>query len=66
MIIGGSDDRHTLLAETEALFANAPEPKMLWVVDGAAHEDLYRFATEAYEENVLKFFETHLVDAADY
>jgi uncharacterized protein len=65
MIIGASDDRHTLLAETEAMFAAAPEPKTLWVVEGAEHEDLYRFLPKAYEEKVLEFFDSHLVDAID-
>jgi uncharacterized protein len=62
MIIGGSDDRHTLLTETEELFAAAPEPKVLWVVEGAKHEDLYQFAPSEYEIKVLEFFGKSLAE----
>lgn len=60
MIIGGSADRHTLLSETEAIFRAAPEPKELWVVEGAAHEDLHQFSPEKYQDKVLGFFRKHL------
>ncbi len=55
LIASGSDDRHTTWAETERLFAAAAEPKELWRVDGAAHEDLHAFQPDRYEQVVLKF-----------
>lgn len=64
MIIAGSDDRHTLPYETKALFQNANEPKRLWLIEGATHENLHRFAPEAYEKMVLDFFNKYLTEVA--
>jgi alpha-beta hydrolase superfamily lysophospholipase len=55
LIVAGSADRHTTLPETERLFAAAREPKSLWVVDGAAHENLYAYAPQEYERRIGGF-----------
>lgn len=60
MIIAGSVDRHTLLDEARELFAQALEPKSLWVVQGAAHENLHRYAPKEYEHRILVFFNRYL------
>jgi fermentation-respiration switch protein FrsA (DUF1100 family) len=60
LLIAGEADRHTTLAESERLFATAPEPKTLWVVPHAPHGDLYASAGAAYEREVLAFFARHL------
>jgi len=54
MAAGTRDDR-TTMAETMAMFARAPQPKLLWTVDGAGHVDLEGFAPEAYRAHVLAF-----------
>jgi fermentation-respiration switch protein FrsA (DUF1100 family) len=54
-VVAGAVDRHTTPAETRRLFAAAPEPKSLWLVDGAAHVDLHRHAGREYERRVLAF-----------
>ncbi len=59
-IVAGSADKHTPLGESQQLFQAASEPKELWIVDGAGHEDLYRFAKQEYEQRVLKFFAASL------
>ena len=41
LMIAGSEDRHTTITETKAMFASANEPKELWVVDGAAHVEAH-------------------------
>lgn len=56
LIIAAAEDKHTLLVESQALFQAAQEPKELWVIDGAQHEDLHRFAGQAYEQRILRFF----------
>ena len=61
MIIGGSDDRHTLLEESELLFKQASEPKRFWTVEGAAHQNFHSYAPKEYEERVLGFFEQYLL-----
>jgi alpha-beta hydrolase superfamily lysophospholipase len=56
LFIAGAEDRHTRIEESRQLFAAASEPKQLWVVSGAKHQDLHAFATQEYEQKVLSFF----------
>lgn len=63
LIAAGSIDRHTTLKETEHIYAVASEPKELWIVNGAAHVDLYAFDSKAYEERVSAFLAKHLRSA---
>ena len=60
MIIGGTEDNRTRIEETRALFALAQQPKELWEIEGARHEDFYRLAKEEYEHRVLTFFNTYV------
>ena len=60
LVAGGAEDRYTTQAETERMFAVAAEPKQLWVVPGAGHVDLYRFAPQAYEAQVFGFLSRYL------
>jgi uncharacterized protein len=60
LFIVGAADRHTTLEESREMFAAASEPKELWVVDGAAHVDLYAVAKRDYQRRVLDFFARHL------
>ena len=60
LFIAGSEDLHTTLAESQELFARAGEPKELWVVNGAKHQDLHAFSAAEYERRVLAFFERYL------
>jgi fermentation-respiration switch protein FrsA (DUF1100 family) len=64
LVVAGSLDRHTTLEETCQLFAAAPAPKALWVVKGAAHEDLLAFDRAEYERRVLGFLGARLREAA--
>ncbi len=59
-LIAGSEDRHTSLEESKALFQAAGHPKDLWVVNGAAHQSFHRFAGAEYERRLLEFFDKHL------
>ena len=60
LIIAGSEDKHTLLSESQQMYKSAQEPKELWIVNGAQHQDIYRFAKLDYELHVLMFFEANL------
>ena len=60
LVVSGTADTHTTIAETEALFARAPEPKRYWAVTGAAHVDLERYDPEAYWRVVLPFLTDNL------
>lgn len=55
LFIAGAEDQHTTLEESQRIFEAAAEPKELWIVERAAHEDLYAVAKEEYERRVLSF-----------
>jgi uncharacterized protein len=60
LLMAGTADRHTTLAESRALFERAPEPKRFWLVAGAAHVNLAAYAPEEYRRQVLDFLGEHL------
>jgi fermentation-respiration switch protein FrsA (DUF1100 family) len=60
LIMSGTADLHTTVADTESMFAAASEPKQLWMVEGAGHEDLYDFAPDEYEARLLRFLNASL------
>jgi fermentation-respiration switch protein FrsA (DUF1100 family) len=59
-VISGSIDRHTTPDETKRIFDATPEPKELWIVEGAAHVDLHAFAPQSYEARVGAFLDKYL------
>lgn len=60
LVISGASDQHTTRSETLRLFEAAPEPKELWVIEGAAHVDLHRFDPQAYESRVGAFLARYM------
>jgi uncharacterized protein len=60
-IVSGSEDRHTTHEDTLRLYSWARPPKSLWLVPGAAHVDLHKFAGAEYERRVLAFLTRALV-----
>lgn len=60
LIVAGTEDRHTTLAQSQRLFANASVPKELWEVTGAAHIDFHRHARAEYERRIGAFFARHM------
>jgi len=60
LIVSGSADRHTSARETQRIFDATPEPKELWIIDGAGHVDLHTFTPQAYEARVGAFLAKHL------
>ncbi len=59
-VIGGSEDRHTKLKETQRLYDSAPALKELWIIQGASHQDFHRFAGDIYEQSVSSFLRKYL------
>ena len=55
LVVAGSRDKHTTLAESKELFHEAAEPKRLWIVDGASHQDFLAFDRAGYESHVVGF-----------
>ena len=60
LLIAGSDDKRTTLSESKRLFSKAPEPKELWILNGAVHEDFHAYSPRYYEEKILSFFSKYL------
>jgi fermentation-respiration switch protein FrsA (DUF1100 family) len=57
LIIGGTVDQHTTVADTQRLYAAALQPKDLWLIPNAAHVDYLRASGEEYRRRVLAFFD---------
>jgi len=64
LVVAGSRDQHTTLAESEELFRAAVQPKRLWVVSGAHHQDFLSFDPAGYDSEVIGFLLEHLRPAA--
>jgi uncharacterized protein len=60
LIVAGSKDLHTRLRDTESLFAVAAEPKELWIIEGAAHQNLHAYTRKEYERRILEFLDRAL------
>ena len=60
LIIAGENDQHTLSEESESLFRAASQPKELWMIEGAQHQNLHRYTPAAYEQRILAFFGKYL------
>lgn len=60
LVLAGTADRHTTEAQSRALFAAANDPKDLWLVPGATHDDLHRFDPRGYAEHVVGFLDRYL------
>jgi uncharacterized protein len=61
LVVAGELDRHTTLAESEALFGAASPPKELWIVAGAHHQDFLAKDPAGYREHVVRFLRRHLL-----
>lgn len=61
-ILHGTGD--TLIEYTYSLrvFANANEPKELWLIEGARHDNMPEVGGQEYTTRILEFFEQHLPD----
>jgi len=60
LVVAGSHDQHTTLADSEELFRAAAPPKRLWVVRGARHQDFLSFDPAGYESEVVGFLLQYL------
>jgi pimeloyl-ACP methyl ester carboxylesterase len=60
LVAGGAADPYTVASETEAMYATAQQPKEMWLVPGARHQDLQRFVPKDYQKHVFRFLERYL------
>lgn len=60
LVAGGSQDLQTPPEETRRLFDAVPGRKALWLVEGAAHQDLHAFDPAQYQARLTTFIEASL------
>jgi uncharacterized protein len=60
LVVGGLLDALTTAQETHELFAAARDPKALWIVGRAGHEDFSRADPAGYRVHVVGFLRRHL------
>lgn len=60
LVVAGELDAHATLQQSRDLFAAAREPKEIWVVQGARHQDFLTYDSGGYREHVLQFLARHL------
>ena len=60
LLISGTDDQHTKVAETERLFEAARQPKEIWIVPGGGHFNMHAYAGKEYENRISGFLERYL------
>ena len=63
LIVDGTNDHSTPIADARAMFAAAPAPKDLWAVEGAGHVNLHASNKTEYEKRIGDFFAAHLRSA---
>ncbi len=54
-VIAGSEDHHTTLRDSQALFEAAAGPKEMWVIPGAGHQNFAAYSPQEYQARVLAF-----------
>jgi uncharacterized protein len=64
LVAAGSKDEHTTLEESRELFGVASQPKSLWIVEGARHQDLLAYDMRGYEKQVVGFLSATLAPAS--
>lgn len=62
LMIHGAGDTYVKPEMARALFNLARDPKEIWLVAGAKHNQALQVAGEEYSRRVLAFFEQHLVE----
>jgi uncharacterized protein len=60
LLISGTDDQHTTMAEAERLFDAARQPKEIWIVPGGGHFNMHAYAGKEYENRISDFLQWYL------
>ena len=63
LMIHGGGDTYIRPEMAEALFEKAGQPRELWVVPGAKHNQALQLANGEYQDRVRAFFDRHLTSA---
>ena len=60
MVLSGDRDLLTTVADTMNLYVQLPEPKQLYFIEGASHDDLEHFDSNQYWSVVEPFIREHI------
>lgn len=63
LVVAGSLDAHATVEQSRRLFEAARDPKELWVVEGARHQDFLSYDASGYRAHVLSFLAKYLRSA---
>ncbi|MCS7166709.1 MAG: alpha/beta fold hydrolase [Gemmatales bacterium] len=63
LMIHGGADNYIRPEWARELFARAREPKELWIVEKAKHNQAVQVAGEEYQERICQFFQKHLTSS---
>ena len=61
LFIHGRDDTFIRYQYSEEMYAAANEPKELWLIDKAHHNDVHEIGRREYENRIVGFFEKYLL-----
>lgn len=61
-LIHGADDRYATVAEVQAMYQAAGEPKEVWIQPGVGHREVDVGRPDEYRARVLGFFDRYLVE----
>lgn len=59
-LLHGTEDNLIKYSYSEQVYAAANEPKELWLIPGARHDDVMTVGGKEYMERIIEFFEKHL------
>ena len=62
-MIHGGDDTYIKPEMARSLFKRIRQPKELWVVQGAKHNQAFQVAGAEYATRMTRFFDAHLGDS---
>lgn len=65
LMIHGEDDTYIKAEMAQELFKHANEPKELWIVKGAKHNQALQVVADEYRQRILEFFHCHLAASMD-
>lgn len=65
LFIHGARDSHIPVNQSRLLYAQAAQPRYLWIVPGAKHNQSVDVAAEEYAKHTVQFFDRYLSDDRD-
>jgi pimeloyl-ACP methyl ester carboxylesterase len=63
LVIAGRKDRYTTLAESRELYESMPQPRDMWIVEDAGHQDFLARDPAGYQTHAISFLRAHLQES---